>query len=742
MNRFWNRLTYETRYQLYCRVLPVILLAVVLTGGLSWLVLNRQATAVVSARQPLEIEGIATMLRQSALQEVLVRAAQPGCSGAVYGGVQVCANDELHWAVNDRRVEAWLAANNYYFHSEFKPATWSGTRSPESPVQIVLSSGQTVLLFPPVLLKSEGATEAAYLPTVVREPVSGSGGGEMPGAILHLLAMTRLAETVRVPGNWLLLGADKQLVYSTTGYPAVGVLLAHASRAERSNGVLACASGPEIVAMAQSRHEVSQGEFGGMLRPHLLAGFSSDELPMTIVHAVSPEPLGTASGLFAVTLLAVALVASIFVTWGIGRVMARATRRLIRLAANMGSVAKGNYTRRMDAGADDDLGRVISYFNTMAVGLEESQRQVKDKAAHLKAALDNMRMLDRAKDDFLVLISHEVRTPLTAIMGGVDYLKSSLEKIDGPDREVIERLNVSEIASIIESSGERLTGFMNDAIQMTTIQSSDRKLDLRPVAAAELVELGLCGVREQASRARISVENELDDDADWCVLCDPDVLKVAFEKILANAVTHNIAGGSIRITEARRVPGEGEAAELTGADNVGRLCDQPSFRQWEDEEIRWRLIEVFNTGEAIPAGRQKALFGKFELVGRIEHHQKGSGLSLPIAKSAVEHHGGLIFLHSGQADGNSFYVLLPTVDASVGHDHQPSSRLWDDVAESIGGAAGHEEIGEVAYTAAFEIELDDLGPGGLCTVHEPGSGIDGSGSAHDEKEVTAGCRSG
>jgi signal transduction histidine kinase len=384
--------------------------------------------------------------------------------------------------------------------------------------------------------------------------------------------------------------------------------------------------------------------------------------------------------------------------------------------------------------------KVSRHLSHLATSKDEAHRLVQLKAENLRGTLDDMRMLDKAKDDFLILISHEVRTPLTSIMGGVDILKSSVEQVKGDEKEVLDRLNVLEIASIIESSGRRLTGFMNDAIQMTSIQSRDRKLDLQPVPAADLVEIGLCGIRERAHLRNISVVNELENQADWSVLCDQRILKVALEKVLNNAVVHNYDGGEIIIREATRIPGQDLAASDVEPEGEYYLKGQGTYRKWEHEEITWRMIEIFNTGDAIPEDRRQALFGKFELVGRIEHHHKGSGLSMPIASSAVKNHGGRILVHADKLKGNSFFLLLPTVSSGAKPRVVAGTLSGNQVPHGVGGGTGDEEVALVADAAPFQVEFDDPGSGIPGRSDESRGRVDRSGGADHQEEITVGGR--
>jgi signal transduction histidine kinase len=414
---------------------------------------------------------------------------------------------------------------------------------------------------------------------------------------------------------------------------------------------------------------------------------------------------------------------------GMARVVDGASARLAALGANMEALARGDYTRRLPRGPADEVGRLIGYFNLMAASLEEAHRQVKDKAANLKAALENQRLLDRAKDEFLVLISHEVRTPLTAILGGIGYLRSTLERAAPADRAVLERLNLAEIADVIASSGERLNGFMTDAIQMTAIQSGVSRLDLVPVSPAALLAPGLARIAPWARSRGITVENGLAEDPGWQVLCDPVVLQVAVQKVLDNAVVHNLDGGRVIVRETPAAPGFGAAETLATPDQVQRLHEQPSWAAWSGEPVAWRLIEVHNTGRAIPRDRIDALFGKFELVGRIEHHSRGSGLSLPIAKAAVEQHGGRILVHSQEGWGTAFYLLLPTLPvAAAGR-----TGLWDDVPQGVGRRARHEQVGVAADRAGLEVELGHHGAARPGDGDQAGGGPDGArGADHEE----------
>jgi len=718
-------MNYMTRHQIYLRVLPVLFVSVMVLGFCSWMLFEHRTLESASQHQSQELTQLATRLRfqvgQLALSAELRKSELSSETARIIGESiveleQVSAAIQFN-SITDDQSELVISSHldteknrqilERWYRAEMAP--WvtdnhdhESRIAGEKTAPTVLGSDpwHQVLLFSPVFLSSDSASET-HLPMLVRHR-SGANQDEA-----HLLLLVHLGEMVSdapMP-DWFCL-VDPQ-----------GRILWEKDRSEVD--VLKGMSGKDFLKIEEelATNGFRQGLLGRWRDSWLVAAAASPTLPVTLFSArpaVELRSLIMTYMAFVIGLVVLSLLGAVF---GVMRVLKRLTSRLGELAASMSSLAKGEYSRRMPEGKWDEIGQLVGYFNLMAISLDEAHREVKEKTTHLRAALENMRLLDKAKDDFLVLISHEVRTPLTAIMGGVDFIKASAEKTSESDQEVLKRLNILEVISIIQSSSERLSGFMTDAIQMTAIQSSDRKLDLKPTPVVEMVETGLIGIREKASLRGITVENQLNDQV-WSVLGDSGILKMALEKIFDNALKHNRDGGKILIREAWKVPGQGSPEELLLNESLRSLVEQPSYREFEDEEIRWRLIEVFNSGDPIPDAWRKALFGKFELVGRIEHHHKGSGLSLPIAQGAVECHGGRILLHSNANDGNSFYLLLPTLlDPSVVNKAM-ATQLWDDMNEGFGCIAGDKKVGQVADLTSLKIKVDDLGTSVDSSIHQ------------------------
>ena len=465
--------------------------------------------------------------------------------------------------------------------------------------------------------------------------------------------------------------------------------------------------------------------------------FAEGELPAGFAAASQPPPQ---AGPFHATHLAAALVL-LLAMMGAGLlvdgVLRDFVRKLAGLAEAMEALARGEDSQRLPATGHDEIARLEGWFNLMAASLEEAHGEVRTKAVDLNGTLENLRAHDRAKDDFLVLVSHEVRTPLTSILAGLEHLDATLKGADVADREAFARLRLHDIVEIVESSSQRLNGFLTDALQITAIQSGDQPLELDPVAPGELVAPCLERISTEAAARNITVVDELSGVTSWLALADARVMRLALGKLLDNAVRHNTDGGRVILRVVPAVPELGEPPALLRPQNMRRLESQRAYNQWADDDLSWRIIEVYNTGPVIPADRMSHLFGKFETVGPIEHHSHGSGLSLPIAKAAVEQHGGRIFAMSRQDVGTAFYLLVPALAPGV----LPRDRsLWDDPPERVGRGTADEEIRQVTDAALGKIELDHGDAPVPGEGDEAGGGVDGPGGAdHEEEPAPADC---
>lgn len=798
MRQLWNRLNYRIRNRVYWHVLPVFLAAILFLGVFSWITFMSHAHRSARALQEAELSGCLDRLASLAASEAMSLQTRKtelvggdGCSrcrqgagscplaradlpapGLVAGytfveGDGPRAGEALATQLYpaglrqgpqaQAAVAGWLARNRagladagsvvggmtagdagevvavegYRWHEVMLFAPFL--------VPAADSSGGRMRAMPllPVLIRERGAAATAPAGRMHWEDAATTGVREHCHSIFYLDLQALLTRTA--PAQWwcaldrrgtLLAGSDRELV---AGLPL-------ADGTGRPQG----AGGPPLSASdlrPGGSLDPADGSAGGLRAGDwLVSEGPAGRLPFTFLAGRPDAERQAFIRRYTLTGLAAVVAALVLAVWGLTRVVASVTRRLAGLGLGMRMVAGGDLSRRVPADESDEVGSLCTYFNDMAGNLQAMDAQSKRDAQSLQEALLNMRTLDRAKQDFLVLISHEVRTPLTAIMGGVDYLKSALGKLDGPQEDLARGLNLPQVVGIIENNGLRLRGFMNDALLLINFQSASRRIALQATPMRNLVAGALNALSAKIQDKRITVANELPDAERWQVLGDPELLAVALGKILDNAVTHNVAGGMVTIREAAGVPEVGSVTELC----CGNALPQEATGAYGPllpQDIEWRLLEIFNTGEAIPAEKQQILFRKFERVEPIRNHQKGTGLSLPLAQTAVERHGGRIYVHSQQERGNSFYLMLPSARQSGAAGRSlPGGEAGQQPWQGDGDVPGDEDVGQMGDPAWFQVEFGYAGAGAARDLGEPGGGVDHPGRAHHEHEVAGGDR--
>lgn len=745
MRNFLTRLRYRTHWRIYSRVLPVVAVGLFVVAFLSWQGYRQWSQATVQAAQARGLAGIAETVRARATFAALdlelqrqapaageASLADPVVAGLVTEGDAVLC-DSLDTASNRETLAVWRSE-----HLRDRNCT-SGTAPERSAcVTILPGAGGRVVLHRPVTLEIGppwesygGSRRAAVLPVAVGAVAYGAASRDSSVVLLDLSRL--IATDIDCADWWCLVGPGGEVLLSAGGTLATGASLAGEQPALQEEAARPARLLQGMLASARPTDQLAERTG---LAPWTVSRHRGARVPFEVVLGTRTDLLERSRQRTLSLVALLALLALLAGLTGITRVVGDVSRRLAALGAHMGHLRDGEYSRRLPVRTSDEVGRLEEHYNGLAARLADTHTRLTEQAARLETALADMRRLDKAKDDFLVLVSHEVRTPLTCIIGGVDYLRTVLKGAAPDLQQVLARLELDEVVEVIANSGDRLNGFLNDALRMTSIRAGNRRLDLQAHSAAELVGSSLARVAAAAAVRGIRVEDELSATRAWRFLGDGDTLRIVFDKLLDNAVVHNRDAGRVLVRETAQVPSEAYGAP-SSAEDRSRLTERPSFAPWAETDLLWRTVEIRNTGPAIPADRYPALFGRFEIVGEIENHSRGAGLGLSIARALVEEHGGRLAVLSGEEHGTSFYVQLPAVTA----DARPARTfLWDEGPERIGGRTGNEEVGVVADAAGLDVELDDPGAAPDGKAHQPGGGVDGAGRADHEEEVTAGDR--
>jgi signal transduction histidine kinase/DNA-binding response OmpR family regulator len=227
--------------------------------------------------------------------------------------------------------------------------------------------------------------------------------------------------------------------------------------------------------------------------------------------------------------------------------------------------------------------------------------------------------LDRLKSEFVAVVSHEVRTPLTSIKGSLELLGDErFLKMPPPQRELL---------GICQANTERLITLINDILDFSKLEASKLPMtfedtEVRPVLA-EAVE----NIRNLAAQKGVEIEIRVDDSV-GVVDADPMRLGQVVTNLVGNAIKFSPENGRVEVFAS------GDTREVT--------------------------VSVKDYGRGIATRDQNRLFQRFaQLDSSTTRKAGGTGLGLVISKGIIEQHGGAIWVESALNQGSTFSFSLP-----------------------------------------------------------------------------------
>jgi PAS domain S-box-containing protein len=281
----------------------------------------------------------------------------------------------------------------------------------------------------------------------------------------------------------------------------------------------------------------------------------------------------------------------------------------------------------------DSEGRTIEY---QAVGHDVTARKEAELA--LVAAKEAAESADRAKSEFLAIVSHEIRTPINGVIGFAKLLRDS--QLTAEQRSFVD---------MISTSGQTLETLISDILDLSKIEAGKIEIDHAPFSMRDCIEeLGnLFGPR--ARDAGLTIKTEIAPGMPALVNSDHGRIRQILSNLVGNAIKFTEKGG-ITVTVAA-------APEEYLRDGINRA-------------VRLQF-SVRDTGIGIPPEKLHQLFRPFSQVDTSAKRRRGgTGLGLIIAKRLCERMGGAISVDSRVGEGSTFYFSI-IADYEIGHSNPP-----------------------------------------------------------------------
>ena len=329
------------------------------------------------------------------------------------------------------------------------------------------------------------------------------------------------------------------------------------------------------------------------------------------------------------------------------------------LAASAKVMAGGDLTHRVAVNSGDEIGKLAGAMNDMAASLQTAhsglEGQVEKRTEELQAANEEMtasneelqaaysqlevttveleeankrlddvnedlKSLDKLKVDFLQTISHELRSPLTPILGYLEMMRDGdIGELTTKQKVVVEEMHLC---------GKNMQMVVDELLEVASIEAGKLSLEFEDVDLQPVLWQAVKGIRKYADDNHIRVETRFPSDPIW-VVGDRRSLTEIFTHLVRNAVKFNLEKGKVEV-------------EVKVKDNG---VD----------------VTVSDTGIGIPRDKLDRIYGAFYQVDSSSaRHYEGVGLGLYLVKRLVDIHSGAIEVQSEEGAGTTFTVFIPS----------------------------------------------------------------------------------
>ena len=278
--------------------------------------------------------------------------------------------------------------------------------------------------------------------------------------------------------------------------------------------------------------------------------------------------------------------------------------QLRHIISELHYIANGHFDHRISFSVNNDMQKVIDSINSLV-----------DSTV---GAINEEKAIEQSKDELITNVSHDIRTPLTSIIGYLGLLKNGA---------VTSQEDMLKYINIAYDKAEQMKSLANDLFEYTALKSTKTKLNVTPINIKGMMEQVAAGFELEAEKKGIAFSVKARPD-DLIVNADVEKLVRVYNNLISNALKY-----------------------AAGASRINLVANLINHEQVE--------LRVENNGEPIPKDKLKKIFDRFYRVESSRNTKTGgTGLGLSIVQGGVELHGGTIRCESNK-DWTSFIILLP-----------------------------------------------------------------------------------
>ncbi len=278
--------------------------------------------------------------------------------------------------------------------------------------------------------------------------------------------------------------------------------------------------------------------------------------------------------------------------------------QLRHIISELHYIANGHFDHRISFSVNNDMQKVIDSINSLV-----------DSTV---GAINEEKAIEQSKDELITNVSHDIRTPLTSIIGYLGLLKNGA---------VTSQEDMLKYINIAYDKAEQMRSLANDLFEYTTLKSTKTKLNVTSINIKGMMEQVAAGFELEAEKKGIAFSVKARPD-DLIVNADVEKLVRVYNNLISNALKY-----------------------AAGASRINLVANLINHEQVE--------LRVENNGEPIPKDKLKKIFDRFYRVESSRNTKTGgTGLGLSIVQGAVELHGGTIRCESNK-DWTRFIILLP-----------------------------------------------------------------------------------